>query len=290
MDSETIYRTILERNNKSNKHYTKRYINFIFGCIKKNIDLPEEVYTENHHILPKSIWPEYSELNLNPWNCSVLTARQHLIAHWILAKAIDSQGMWYAFKVMMFMKNSNQNRYIPHKRTIEIATRRHSSKLREWCNAIDDETGLSNAKLRSLKVDYDLYRENLGCSLREFMSSNSSGDKNVTTRSDVKEKISRSIKKWHETNENPFKGKKHSEESLEKMKSKKEGSNNPCYNKIWVNNGSINLRVYEDQIPDGFIKGRMKMKQEKITCPHCGKEGGVGSIKRYHLDNCKSKP
>ena len=30
-------------------------------------------------------------------------------------------------------------------------------------------------------------------------------------------------------------------------------------------------------------------KQETITCLHCGKEGGVSNMKRYHLDNCKSK-
>lgn len=30
--------------------------------------------------------------------------------------------------------------------------------------------------------------------------------------------------------------------------------------------------------------------QENITCPHCGKRGGVSNMKRYHLDNCKNKP
>lgn len=30
-------------------------------------------------------------------------------------------------------------------------------------------------------------------------------------------------------------------------------------------------------------------KLENVTCPHCGKVGGGGSMKRYHFDNCKSK-
>lgn len=29
---------------------------------------------------------------------------------------------------------------------------------------------------------------------------------------------------------------------------------------------------------------------ELLTCPHCGKTGGKGGIKRWHLDNCKHKP
>lgn len=27
--------------------------------------------------------------------------------------------------------------------------------------------------------------------------------------------------------------------------------------------------------------------KEKITCPHCGKEGGSNAMKRYHFENCK---
>ena len=26
----------------------------------------------------------------------------------------------------------------------------------------------------------------------------------------------------------------------------------------------------------------------KITCPHCGKVGGIAIMKRWHFDNCKS--
>lgn len=29
--------------------------------------------------------------------------------------------------------------------------------------------------------------------------------------------------------------------------------------------------------------------RKKITCPHCGKEGGEGLMQRWHFDNCKNK-
>ena len=32
-----------------------------------------------------------------------------------------------------------------------------------------------------------------------------------------------------------------------------------------------------------------KGKRQIIACPHCGAEGGGGNMRRYHLDNCRSK-
>lgn len=33
-------------------------------------------------------------------------------------------------------------------------------------------------------------------------------------------------------------------------------------------------------------RGKVRRKE---TCPHCGKEGGEGIMKRWHFDNCKHK-
>jgi len=165
--------------------------------------------------------------------------------------------------------------------------------LSNWLNEIDEETGLSNAQLRSLNIDYDIKRDNLGClSLREFLSINIGGDNNPMKNEETKNKMINSLKEWNKVNDNPFKGKKHSKESLDLMASKKIGENNPCFNKKWVNNGKINLRVYENEIPDGFVLGRLKLNRNKSqikTCPHCQKSGRGGNMKRYHFDNCKKK-
>ena len=37
-------------------------------------------------------------------------------------------------------------------------------------------------------------------------------------------------------------------------------------------------------------KGGINMRghrYNKVTCPHCNKEGGGGNMKRFHFDNCK---
>ena len=32
----------------------------------------------------------------------------------------------------------------------------------------------------------------------------------------------------------------------------------------------------------------MRGKRKVVECPHCGKSGGGGNMKRYHFDNCKA--
>jgi hypothetical protein len=32
----------------------------------------------------------------------------------------------------------------------------------------------------------------------------------------------------------------------------------------------------------------MRKPKSKITCPHCGKEGGSNAMTRWHFDNCKN--
>lgn len=40
--------------------------------------------------------------------------------------------------------------------------------------------------------------------------------------------------------------------------------------------------------PDTNVFGKT-WKQNNISCPHCGKNGGASGMKKWHLDNCKFK-
>ena len=64
-----------------NPHYLHRYIRFINSI--------SETVGEQHHILPKSsdLFPEYESFEQHPWNCKLLSLRQHYIAHLLLWKA-----------------------------------------------------------------------------------------------------------------------------------------------------------------------------------------------------------
>ena len=66
-------------------------------------------------------------------------------------------------------------------------------------------------------------------------------------------------KKRNSGSGNPFFGKKHSEETLAKLrKSKNKGENNSQFGSIWITNGHENKKIKKtDIIPTGWNKGRI---------------------------------
>ena len=66
-------------------------------------------------------------------------------------------------------------------------------------------------------------------------------------------------------------GFKHSEETKKRLSEIKKGIK-PNMNQEWCKNIS---------------KGKQGLKQPKVVCPHCNKEGGEAAMTRYHFDNCK---
>lgn len=67
------------------------------------------VYTEKHHIVPKSMGGSNRKSNI-----AVLTAREHFMVHWLLKKIHKSKSMTYAFFAMTKMGNKSQERYTSH--------------------------------------------------------------------------------------------------------------------------------------------------------------------------------
>jgi 5-methylcytosine-specific restriction endonuclease McrA len=73
--------------------------------------LSHDVYTEKHHVIPRSLGGDNTISNL-----VVLTAREHFIAHWLLTKmtsSVDKSKMWHAFNSMCILKpNNTDKRYV----------------------------------------------------------------------------------------------------------------------------------------------------------------------------------
>lgn len=99
-------------------------------------------------------------------------------------------------------------------------------------------------------------------------------------------------------------GVKHTEESLQKMRDATTGENHHLYGKTRseetkekIRNAHLEMGKtrrgpnhprFGIQRPEhsAMLKGRPK---PKVTCQHCGKTGGTGSMDRWHFDNCKYK-
>lgn len=102
-----------------NPHYLNRYITFIEKCQQNNIGY--EGYTEKHHICPKAadMFPEYASFKLHSWNCAVLTARQHFIAHVMLWLCYRSKSS--ANTIACFMRNNCKNSKLYSQAKIEYS-------------------------------------------------------------------------------------------------------------------------------------------------------------------------
>lgn len=84
----SLYEYAKKSNIKFNEHYTKRYDKFINKIVNSN----DQIF-EKHHILPKSIFPEYEH---DENNLIAISPRKHFLCHYILSKALGG-SMYHAF-------------------------------------------------------------------------------------------------------------------------------------------------------------------------------------------------
>lgn len=84
---------LITKNIEFNEREFDRYLKFISNC---SINEEYNGLIEKHHILPKTLFPEYFKTSLN---IKKLTTRQHFLCHWMLAKSLG-KNMWFAFNMM----------------------------------------------------------------------------------------------------------------------------------------------------------------------------------------------
>lgn len=162
--------------------YSKWYFNIIQKA-KQETRLKSNEYYEFHHIIPKSIKPEY---NKEPWNKVLLTPKEHFICHLLLTKMLkgkDKNKMIYALWTMCNQKNKYQQRF--------------SSKLYSHYRHIMKDALVSDRKGKTLE---ELYGKEKADKIKEHM-------KNRLPRSSVSDeeklKISERMKTLHQ--ERPWK-------------------------------------------------------------------------------------
>jgi hypothetical protein len=97
--------------------YTKMYLAIVIKA--SNRVLPNDIYNENHHIIPRCLYKESSD---NGWldgspefkeNKVVLTAHEHLVCHLLLRKMLPTHqrsGVVAAAWRMVNIKDENENR------------------------------------------------------------------------------------------------------------------------------------------------------------------------------------
>ncbi len=184
---------------KENK-YTRIYFNIMET--RKNRILCENMYYENHHIIPKSLGGKN-----NIENMIYLTAKEHFIVHWLLTKMCEDRNsirkMKYAFFCMVNLVNRNHKRFfssrqfeIARKHNVDANKMGNSNKGSKWSD--ESKKKLSKSKLGNKnRVAKKHSKES-----KEIMSLKRIG---ITLSEETKKKMSKSksgVKKSDETKKN----------------------------------------------------------------------------------------
>lgn len=124
--------------------YTRWYYNIITNAQART--LPKEIYTEKHHIIPKSLGGSNKKDNL-----VALTAREHFVCHWLLTKmatGLVKQKMVYGLWRMAVPVNnrhritSSQYTKIREEFCKENSKRHKGKALSESCKKLKSEKQL----------------------------------------------------------------------------------------------------------------------------------------------------
>ena len=92
-----------------------KYTRVYYSIIERARNRTLEIYTERHHIIPKSLGGDNSKSNL-----VALTPREHFICHRLLPKMLTGKSkskMIYALYCLTYVRNKGQkDRHIPNSR------------------------------------------------------------------------------------------------------------------------------------------------------------------------------
>lgn len=258
-----------------NPHYLKRYIGFIESC--QTTDNGVDGYTERHHICPKSLFPDYENLTNHHWNMSILTPRQHFIAHWILSLAYGGD-MVVAYYLMIHGKYNN---------TYHVSSRQYErAKLEYLTHFRDHIINLPNFGMRG-KIHSDKTKAKLKNAWKNRGPvSQETRMKQSSSRKDVPLDNTDYLFK-HRTSGDEFRGNQlqfREYSGLTKQESYNLTSGRVRHSKGW-GIFNENEQIFSFEIKSSRDKSNPSYK--KVVCEHCKKSISIGNYKRWHGNNCK---
>lgn len=291
-------------------NYSKIYSDLIARAKERTL----EGYVERHHIIPKCMGGLDSKENLVP-----LTPEEHYIAHLLLVKIYPShEGLIYSANMMQNRVSSNKQFGWVKRKFSELEKKRKTGIPRSL-ESIEKQKASIAKKWKGkrppyLKIDWTTER-------REEISKRFKGKPTkVKSRSSLEAYVIRygetegteryqtdSAKKDHRSLDyfvqkygeidGPVQYKQNCDRISELCL---KGEDHPMFGKTHSDEAKRKIAENTSKHQKGRVKSEEhrkkigaanKGKQHTVAeCPHCGKAGGVSSMKRWHFDNCKLKP
>ena len=226
-----------------------------------------DVYTERHHIVPKSLNGTDDKTNLVD-----LTAREHFICHWLLTKMHTGEAKSKMIYALNGMKRSN-----------EFAQRY--------------ETAITSRVYENLKKEFSIVHS-------ATMKGRTPWNKGVPVTEEQREKnrTAATGKKFSqeviEKRSAKIRGQKRSEETKLKMSLAAKGKIKGPMREEEKLKRSVALLGKSKQEGHGdriratvaaqLAAGTHYTQKPKLTCPHCGVQASKARYNGYHGINCKS--
>jgi hypothetical protein len=217
-------------------------------------------YTEQHHIIPKSL--KGLDIDTNLVN---LTAREHFICHLLLTKMVVGDAKYKMLKASLMMVNRigpGQHRYKVTNRIYEIL-----KKPTDVPVDVRLKMGISQ-KNRFKDAPGTFFGKQHSAATRKKMSESASKPKSVAWKD--------SASKNRKGRSAPNKGILQTEETKKKISNAVKGKKNGFFGK----RHSLEQRAK---------KSKEKLDSPKKICYYCNKEVDAMNYGRWHGDNCKSK-
>lgn len=169
--------------------YIKWYNNLIES--RKTRILPADIYTEKHHIIPRSLGGNDSDNNLIR-----LLPREHFIAHLLLAKIYTGQnGMKMVHALRRMLTGHTNARYIPNSRVYQIIRTLSMEKCSGKNNPMYGRTGENHPSFgRKESIYNDEFKAKVSAKGKGRIAWNKGLSGAVKMSSDTKKKMSDSAK------------------------------------------------------------------------------------------------
>jgi len=246
-----------------------KYNKWYYSIINNATSRQTSEYTENHHIVPKSLGGNNSSENLVS-----LTAREHFICHWLLLKMTTGDNrrkMSYALRRMM-SGNKYQKRYGSSKRY---------ENLRKLINKIS--YGKKHTDKQKQKISQALKGRTFTQEHKDNLSQSKKGKpkpKHIADKLRILRKGKRNSQEHKDKCSQVLKGRTFTQESKQKMSKNHadvSGKNNPK-SKVWevispsgqktVINGNMTQFCQHHNLPPSVMRriGRTGIKPNSGRC------------------------
>lgn len=247
----------------------------------RNRDRSTLEYVEVHHIVPRCMGG-----NDDPDNLVALTLEEHFVAHQLLAKMFPHiDALIYAANMMGSRSNKRYSWLKKQFVEREKATKTGQPRCPEACK--------KQSETMKAKFAAGAIHPRSGTTIsEEHRKAISEANKGKTVPIEKRNSLEGFVARYGEEE-----GAKRYEETNKKKRSM---SLEGFIARYGDEEGRVKYEERCEQLRQRTspmkgkkhseeFKAAMRKPKPIVACPHCGKEGGVGIMKRWHFDNCNQK-